>query len=464
MPSTVGIVASGEDVLNDAVFWVDAGRSSVVSGALSNLGTGGSALNAVFGNSTGVDSFDPALLTHTGTNYLLVPTVANNYASAPHNNLYRPTSSVSVRFSVSLDAWKPTAVTYLGGHYDGATGQRSYLMGINATSGVPFINLSSDGINAPTITASQAPTVNDGERLAIRADWSVTGPVVRFYTKVVTSSVLADLTSDADWTQLGLDRTTSVPASLWAATSVMNVAGYPNANGANTKFYASAVKVDGTLQCAADFTTGITSGSQTTFTESSANAATVTINRSTSGRKAVAVTRSILLFGTDDYLEVADNDLLDFAAGEPFTVAVVTRQWNTFTSQGVAIAKKTGNGTTGTGWLIRNGIGAGSDGTALDTYDGTTSATRAAPTSKTSGALCVITGIASSSQLTAYFNNTASAATTRQAGGYANSEVMRIGRLSGASTQYVDMELLAAAVWRRALNANEIATIVARYT
>ena len=62
VPSTVGIVASGEDVLNGAVFWVDAGRSSVVSGALSNLGTGGSALNAVFGNSSGVDSFDPALL------------------------------------------------------------------------------------------------------------------------------------------------------------------------------------------------------------------------------------------------------------------------------------------------------------------------------------------------------------------------------------------------------------------
>ena len=108
-------------------------------------------------------------------------------------------------------------------------------------------------------------------------------------------------------------------------------------------------------------------------------------------------------------------------------------------------------------------IGTPAD-TLLDTYDGTTATSRAAPTSKTSGALCVITGIASSSQLTAYFNHTASAATTRQAGGYANSEVMRIGRLSGASTQYVDMELVAAAVWRRALNASEIATIVARYT
>ena len=39
--------------------------------------------------------------------------------------------------------------------------------------------------------------------------------------------------------------------------------------------------------------TGITNGGQTTFTESSANAATVTINRSTSGRKAVAAARKL---------------------------------------------------------------------------------------------------------------------------------------------------------------------------
>ena len=41
---------------------------------------------------------------------------------------------------------------------------------------------------------------------------------------------------------------------------------------------------------------------------------------------------------------------------------------------------------------------------------------------------------------------------------------MRIGRMGDTGTGYQDMELVAAAVWRRALNANEIATIVNRYT
>lgn len=292
--------------LQDAAFWIDAFSASGTS--VTNLGSGGSALNARYGSTTGVDSADPVLLTHTGTNYLHLPAVANNYVSAPHNAAYRPTSSVSMRFSVSLDAWKPiTLSNYLGGHYDGALNQRSYLMAISASSGAPYVNLSVDGTAVAGISASAAPVVNDGDRLAIRADWLAAGPVVRFYTKPVTAAALDDVTSDTGWTQLGTDVTVGVPATLWGATSVMNVAGYPSASGTGSKFYASAVKVDGVLQCATDFTTGITSGSQTTFTESSVNAATVTINRAVSGRKSVAVTRPVWLFGTDDYMEVTQD-------------------------------------------------------------------------------------------------------------------------------------------------------------
>ena len=457
VPSTIGIVASGEDVLNDAVFWVDAGRSSVVSGALSNLGTGGSALNAVFGNSTGVDSFDPALLAHTGTNYLYLPGVTGNAASATNLASYTPSSSLQLDWDFTpsdLTAAEQSLITHFG-----SAGNRGWRLSLGTTAFALVwstdggdVNVASQAVSFATMGV--AVGVRSRGRVILRFNNGSGVYDVRWYT--VDANGIATLVE----TDLGLSTTSIFASSQNLEIGSRTGLGIP----LSASVYKATVTTDGTVVFDANFTTGITSGGQTTFTESSANAATVTINRSTSGRKAVAVTRPILLFGTDDYLEVADNDLLDFAASEPFTVAIVIRQWSTFTSQGVAIAKKTGNGTTGTGWLIRNGIGASSDGTALDTYDGTTSATRAAPTSKTSGALCVITGIASSSQLTAYFNNTASAATTRQAGSYVNSEVMRIGRLSGASTQYVDMELVAAAVWRRALNANEIATIVARYT
>ena len=46
----------------------------------------------------------------------------------------------------------------------------------------------------------------------------------------------------------------------------------------------------------------------------------------------------------------------------------------------------------------------------------------------------------------------------------ANAEVMRLGRLSGAGTEYNDMELVAAAIFRRALTADEITTLYNYYT
>jgi len=466
VPSTVGIVASGEDVLNDAVFWVDAGLSSVSSGALTNLGTGGSALNAVFGNSTSVDSFDPALLTHTGTNYLYLPGVAGNHASTTNNSAYRATSSVSCRFVVSLANWTPSASAFLGGLYEGSTGQRSYLCAINLTDGRPMMFMSSDGVSAATsIFATQAPTVSPNGYLAIRCDWLAAGPTVRFYTKQISDNAYDDVVNDAGWTQLGSDRTASVPVSLHQSTAPLYCAGYSTASGTEMAFRASAFKIDGVLQFAADFTAGITSGAQTTFTESSANAATVTINRATSGRKSVAVAQPILLFGTDDYLEVVDNDLLDFGAGNSFTVLAALRAWGNPSSNTALVSKVNFGSLPSAGWqLYWNGTTLApkivvSDGTVLPNVGSNTTLS--------SGAIGVI-GVARdvTADLLRTYTNTVQGSTTTDTttGSLANALPLRIGTRADSVAQTSDFELVAAAVWRRALNANEIATIVNRYT
>jgi len=211
----------------------------------------------------------------------------------------------------------------------------------------------------------------------------------------------------------------------------------------------------------ADFTTGITSGAQTTFTESSANAATVTINRATLGRKSVAVTRPILLFGTDDYLEVADNDLLDFGASDSFTALVVVRQWNTPTSGGRMISKA-GTGTI-TGWHIVNNAATFTPLVAIG--DGTNTVGRN-PVATTAGTLVPI-GILVNRQgntITGFTGNSIqTTASVSTVGSTANASNIRIGQAATGAGP-IDMELVAAAVWRRALNANEIATIVNRYT
>ena len=233
------------------------------------------------------------------------------------------------------------------------------------------------------------------------------------------------------------------------------------------KLYRFIVRngIGGTTVFDADFTTGITSGAQTTFTESSANAATVTISRATSGRKSVAVTRPILLFGTDDYLEVADNDLLDFAASDSFTVVAIQRVWATQSTARSLIAKKADLTAATQGWALSSGSTTALQG-QMQVGDATNGVTSVSA-SRTNGTLQVISGARNTATdtVTTWLNNTAGTSITdTTTSTSANAEVMRIGRLSGAGTGYTDMELVAAAVWRRALNANEIATIVNRYT
>ena len=464
VPSTVGIVASGEDVLNDAVFWVDAGRSSILNGALSNLGTGGSALNAVFGNSTGVDSFDPALLTHTGTNYLYLPGLASNYASRPDDPVLDITGDIEIVMRVAPDSWSPTAEQYLVAKYFTTTSQRSFALSMTATGRLAFRN-SVDGINA-IYRESAISGFTAGTAYWIKVTLDVdTGS----NTNLTTFSYAFDQTTEpSSWTTLSSTTTTSpvtTTTSIHSGSAALEVGSITSGvNSLAGKVYRAIVRngIGGTTVFDADFTTGIASGAQTTFTESSANAATVTINRATSGRKSVAVTRPILLFGTDDYLEVADNNLLDFGASDSFTALVVVRQWNTPTSFGRYLDKKNGGGV-GVGYSLSPNGALLQPGMFLG--DGANQVGRVSPT-PTVGSLNVVSGVVDRTAQTAtvYTGITAgTSGSTSTLGSMSNAIALHIG-VSNTLASAQDFELVAAAVWRRALNANEIATIVNRYT
>jgi hypothetical protein len=213
---------------------------------------------------------------------------------------------------------------------------------------------------------------------------------------------------------------------------------------------------------AANFTTGITSGAQATFTESSSNAATVTINRAAAGRKSVAVTRPVWLFGTDDYMEVADNALLNMDASQSFTVLAVVRQWATPTSYGRYIDKKNGGGI-GVGYSLSNELTNFTSASFLG--DGVTQVGRPG-TALVAGAASVVIGVTdrTAQTQTTYANTTASATTSTAAlGALTNALPMRIGVSAASLSSYQDFELLAIAVFRRALSATEIAAINTYY-
>jgi hypothetical protein len=422
-----------------------------------NLGTGGAVLDARYGSAVGSDTNDPLLLEHSGTNYLYLPGVSGNYASVPDSAALDLTTEADIQVRIAFDDWTPAVLGRIIWKGNTAGTDHAYGFTLNAAGTLNWRIGATAGVNA---TSSVATGLTDGSAAWIRVTWRASDGRTQFFTAADSATV------PSSWTQLGTDQTASL-ASLNDSTSALHI-GEQGAGGGNTvagKVYRVRVlsTIGGTTVLDANFTTGITSGGQTSFTESSSNAATVTINRSTSGRKAVAVVRNVWLLGTDDYFEVADNDLLDFGATDSFTVVAVVRQWATPTNFGRYVSKRPiPNGDTGYEML--------SEGTTLSLHaaidSGTPAASRVGLTTFTAGTLSSLGFVVdrSTQTMASFTGGTLSAtADTSGVGSLVSSEGLRIGSRS-ASTAYQDFELLAALVFRRALSASELQDIETHYT
>ena len=83
----------------------------------------------------------------------------------------------------------------------------------------------------------------------------------------------------------------------------------------------------------------------------------------------------------------------------------------------------------------------------------------------TAGALTALSGVVNTGDTTVkmYTSNVVTNAPNITPGTLVNTSVMRIGADGGAGGQYQDFELLAVAVFRRALSATEIAAINTYY-
>jgi len=290
-------------VLREAVAWFDAANAASNEQSARAFGVGGSAYSARYGSSTSSDSNDPALLGHTGTNYLHTPGVAGNYASAPDSIPLSITGDLELVARISTFTWAPTTAMAVVGKWVAAGGQ-SYMLVIE-TTGALSLYVSTDGTTQTVSTSTVATGFAAGDikwlKVTLAVNNGAAGRDVKFYTASDSA------TEPTVWTQLGTTVTTAGTIALFDSTAPLEIGSHTN--GATLPFtgrlYRTIVRsgIGGTTVFDANFTTGITSGAQTTFTESSVNAATVTINRGVSGRKSVAVTRPVWLFGTDDYME-----------------------------------------------------------------------------------------------------------------------------------------------------------------
>lgn len=419
-----------------------------------NLGTGGSALNAQNGSSSGSDTNDALYLAAESSPYVYLPGANGNYLSVPDSAALDITGDLDLRVWCALDDWTPAAIQILIGKRE--VNQIAYQMAIDTTGNVRLL-WSTNGSTGILATSTAATGVADGTAKWVRATLDVDNGASGYSVQFFTSD------NGTSWTQLGTTVTVAGVTSVFASTANLNV-GARNSGGAEPaagKFYRAQVLngIGGTVVCDVNPAV-LTSGSATTFTDQSSNAATVTINRATSGRKSVAVVSgSVWLFGTDDYMQVADNNLLDFGASDSFSVVAVVRQWNTPTDLGIIVSKSDGYDN---GYAMLNS-GTTANWRALIDLSGTEVTRNSA---YTAGSPHVRTMVVdrTAQTLVAWTNSTATASTSSSTvGSLANALPLRIGRSGGTTTGYQDFEVMAVAVFRRTLTTAEITAISSYY-
>lgn len=449
------VVDPGLALLQSATLWLNSAQSVAGEQSVVNQGTGGSALNARYGSTTGVDTNDPLLLTHTGTNYLYLPGTTDNFASTGDSAILDGFADLEIIVRVAPSDWTPVSRTQIVAKRNAGGTTMAYTFGF--TSAGLLYCLTDNGTSFFEATSSVATGFTDGDTKWLRVTRVGSTGTIQFFTAADQASV------PSSWTQLGTDVATGLTGNLRNSTDPLTISGYTN--GVNEPYTGRIFRViirngiGGTAVFDADFTTNT---NQSSFTESSSNAATVTINRSSAGRKSAMVTRPVWLFGTDDYMEIADNALLDFDLTDSFTVLAVARSHNTPASYGTLVAKRLGTGVSDFGYWLGHNL------TAFQTFV----AINATNTSSEAGG----TWTGSTAQLLGLLRDVpndrlkSSIGSTITAGNVdvstvsmANTAALRIGRDASAGTSYYDGEIYAVAVFRSLLTSTQLGQIATYY-
>jgi hypothetical protein len=388
-------------------------------------------------NKSGVGTF-----VSTG-NYLYLPGIASNYASAPDAAPLDIVGDIDLRCKVALDDWTPSAVQYLISKANSAT-NRSYVLNVQINGTLSF-SWTTDGINFINTASTVAPTVADGATLWVRATLSVASNyAVIFYTSP----------DGTTWTQLGTTVTGTGATSIFSGTSILEVGSLAATNNARGKFFRAQVLngINGTVAFDANFENSITSLNQASFTESSTNGATVTINRSGSTfRSAGVIDAGYLYPGATNTFSNSTTDFLNFGATDSYTILAVARRWNTQAYQ-LVFSKKLNDGVGNPGYSI---FADTSNRAGMQQSDGTNTQSLFTGSSYLSGSETSLFAIRNVATDTITFaSDTTISANDITTGSLSSISTLVIGRQSTGN--YADMEFVGAAVFRQVLTAAQI--------
>ena len=385
--------------------------------------------HAQFGSTSGSDTNDPQWLPWDGENYLRLPGVVGNNLSTPDAAALDLTDDIDIRVKVNAT-------------YSGLS--RCSLLHKFSDSGYHFEvwngTLLFFSITNSLFTLSSAHGLTNDVTYWLRVTRSWSDGDTNFYKS----------TNGTEWTLIS-NHTVSSGTHLTTNDTALTVAdgGFGAFDG---RLYRAQVYdgIDGTVVFDADLNDATEPFS--TFTEASAQAATVTFNRSGSGL--YVVDRPAFGFHTDDYFEIPDDPGLDFAADEAFTLMAVHRTSTIAVGQGVIAAKRLYLGSSPGYVLYRNSsgtYGGGGDG-AVGVLDGTDFSVIAVRTAAVSTVVRNIGDDDVEAFTDAVGNGSLSDTTTAT---WANDKAFTIGSPTFAANRY-DGEIIAVALWRSALTDQEI--------
>lgn len=269
-------------------------------------------------------SAQPLLLPWSGTNYLYCPSVSGNYASTPSAAPVQITGNFDAHCLVAMPSWSSlTACAFLSRYV--TTNGRSYEFGMD-TTGHLVLQWTPDTdahiLAAVSTVATGFAAYSAGWiRAALTVNNGSAQNEVRFYTS----------TDGVTWTQLGTTVTQAGTTSIAAGSDALSI----GSRGSSASLFAGSyyrAKIyngiaatnatpsgTGTLAFDANFTQ--VPNNATSFTESSANGATVTVNSTGSKPAQVVGKQSVLFDGSAYYLKTAA-----FTLNQPETVVLMGKQ------------------------------------------------------------------------------------------------------------------------------------------
>lgn len=388
----------------------------------------------------GTGANQPILLSWDGVNYLRLSGVSGNYASTPDSESLSITGSIDIRALIALDNWSSTSDQQICSKFSSAGNFSWAFYKLGSAKTLAFAWWP-DGTNIAGNSASSSDIpVNNFDELWVRATLDAPTGDYKYW---ISTDYNADTLGGA-WTQLGSTRTVSGATSIFNGNANVEFGSRSGGTAALANGKCKRVQIfdgiEGILVCDSNFT-AVSEGA-TSFTESSSNAATVTIN-STGAKPAQIVGSQQLLFdGSAHFLKASA-----FTLNQPETIILLLKPvtW----SQNDALC----DGNTDTTALVRQGAFGVGTSPQVTSYAGTLLQSVDATVGSYGAVAAVFNGASSVLQY-----NTGTPVTGNA--GSSNAGGFTLGSVAAGNNQWSNIQVKAAAICNSALSQSRLNQLI----